>query len=121
DAIELKTGVAYGLARQFLHADVPDVAGHLFGRERIALAAVREPFKEAFGAHCFYCGTHLRPENPMDNVLPWSVVGIDGLANLVLSCPRCNGDKRNSLPAVDIVDRVLARDRARGLYRGQPS
>jgi hypothetical protein len=164
DAIELKTGVAYGLTRlagllkpaleimwvedvrrmnKFLHADVPDVAGHLFGRERIALAAVREPFKDAFGAHCFYCGTHLRPENPIDHVLPWSVVGIDGLANLVLSCPRCNGDKRNSLPAVDIVDRVLARDRrvleeiaaelewptqhdrvvaaACGLYRGQPS
>jgi len=74
DAIELKTGVAYGLARltgllkpaleimwvedvrrmnKFLDADVPDVAGHLFGRERIALAAVRDPFKDAFGAHCF--------------------------------------------------------------------
>jgi HNH endonuclease len=164
DAIELKTGVAYGLARlagllkpaleimwvedvrrmnKFLDAEVPDVAGHLFGRERITLAAVREPFKNAFGAHCFYCGTHLRPDNPIDHVLPWSVVGIDGLANLVLSCARCNGDKRNSLPAVDIVDRVLARDlrvletiaaelewptqhdrvvaAARGLYRGQPS
>ena len=164
DGIELKAGVAYGLARlagllkpaleimwvedvrrmnKFLDADVPDVAGHLFGRERTALAAVRDPFKEAFGAHCFYCGTHLRPDNPVDHVLPWSVVGIDGLANLVLSCARCNGDKRNSLPAVDIVDRVLDRDRraleqiaaelewptqhdrvvaaARGLYRGQPS
>jgi hypothetical protein len=123
-------------------ADVPDVAGHLFGRERIALAAVREPFKEAFGAHCFYCGTHLRPDNPIDHVLPWSVVGIDGLANLVLACTPCNGDKRNALPAVVIVDRVLDRNRdvleqiaaelswptqhdrvvsaARGLYRGQP-
>jgi HNH endonuclease len=164
DSIELKSGVAYGLARlagllkpaleimwvedvrrmnKFLDADLPDVAGHLFGRERISLAAVREPFKDAFGAHCFYCGTHLRTDNPIDHVLPWSMVGIDGLANLVLACPRCNGDKRNSLPAVDIVDRVLARDRvvlehiaaelvwptqhhrvvaaARGLYRGQPS
>jgi hypothetical protein len=164
DCIELKPGVAHGLARlagllkpaleimwvedvrrmnKFLDAEVPDVAGHLFGRERIALAAVREPFKDAFGAHCFYCGTHLRPDNPVDHVLPWSLVGIDGLANLVLACARCNGDKRNSLPAVDIVDRVLARDRrvlediaaelewptqhdrvvaaARGLYRGQPS
>ncbi|MGH3558088.1 MAG: HNH endonuclease domain-containing protein [Mycobacterium sp.] len=163
DAIELKPGVAYGLSRlagllkptleimwvedvrrmnKFLEADVPDVAGHLFGRERIALAGVREPFKDAFGAHCFYCGSHLRADNPIDHVLPWSVVGIDGLANLVLACARCNGDKRNSLPAVDIVDQVLARDRhllediaaelewptqrdrlvaaARGLYRGQP-
>jgi hypothetical protein len=163
DAIELKPGVAHGLARlagllkpaleimwvdevrrmnKVLDAEVPDVAGHLFGRERIPLAVVRGPFKDSFGAHCFYCGTHLQPDNPIDHVLPWSLVGIDGLANLVLACARCNTDKRNSLPALDIVDRVLERDRdvleqiatelewptqrnrvvaaARGLYRGQP-
>ena len=34
---------------KFLDAEVPDVAGHLFGRERIPLAVVREPFKDAFG------------------------------------------------------------------------
>ena len=132
DAIALKPGVAHGLARlagllkpaleimwvddvrrmnKFLDAEVPDVAGHLFGRERTALAAVREPFKEAFGPHCFYCGTHLPANNPIDHVLPWSLVGIDGLANLVLACARCNGDKSGALPAVAIVDRVLTRDR----------
>ena len=164
DAIELHPGVAFGLARlagllkpaleimwvedvrrinKFLAADVPDVAGHLFGRERVAMVAIREPFKDAFGAHCFYCGTHLGPDNPIDHVLPWSVVGINGLTNLVLACTRCNGDKRNSLPAIEIVDRVLSRDQrvleqlaaelewptqhdrvvaaARGLYRGQPA
>jgi hypothetical protein len=163
DAIILKPGVAHGLARlagllkpaleimwvddvrrmnKFLHAEVPDVAGHLFGRERTALSAVREPFKDAFGAHCFYCGTHLPANNPIDHVLPWSLVGIDGLANLVLSCARCNSDKSGALPAIAIVDRVLGRDRdvleqiaseiqwpsqrervvaaARGIYRGQP-
>jgi hypothetical protein len=164
DAIELKPGVAHGLARlagllkpaleimwvddvrrmnKFLEAEVPDVAGHLFGRERTALAAVREPFKDAFGPHCFYCGTHLPGNNPVDHVLPWSLVGIDGLANLVLACARCNSDKSGALPAVAIVDRVLERDRdileqiasdlqwptehdrvvaaARGIYRGQPA
>jgi 5-methylcytosine-specific restriction endonuclease McrA len=164
DSIELMPGVAQGLARlagllkpaleimwvddvrrmnKFLDAEVPDVAGHLFGRERISLAAVRGPLKDAFGAHCFYCGSHLQPDNPIDHVLPWSLVGIDGLANLVLACARCNSDKRNSLPAVTIVDRVLERDgevleqiatevewptqrsrvvaAARGLYRGQPT
>lgn len=163
DAIVLKPGVAHGLARlagllkpaleimwvedvrrmnKFLHADVPDVAGHLFGRQRTALAAVREPFKEAFGPHCFYCGAHLADGNPIDHVLPWSLVGIDGLANLVLACSRCNGDKSGALPAIVIVDRVLERDvdvleqialslqwptqrerviaAARGIYRGQP-
>ncbi len=131
DTIELKPAVAHGLARlagllkpaleimwvddvrrmnKFLYEKVPDVAGHLFGRERTALAAVREPFKEAFGPHCFYCGTHLPVNNPVDHVLPWSLVGIDGLANLVLACARCNGDKSGALPAVSIIDRVLERD-----------
>ena len=49
--------------------------------------------------------------NPIDHVLPWSLVGIDGLSNLVLACARCNGDKRGALPALAIVDRVLERDR----------
>lgn len=163
DAIELRPGVAAGLARlagllkpaleimwvedvrrmnKFLDAEVPDVAGHLFGRERAALSVVREPFKEAFGPHCFYCRTHLPANNPIDHVLPWSLVGIDGLSNLVLACARCNGDKGGALPAVSVVDRVLQRDQevlediatalqwptqrqrvvaaARGIYRGQP-
>ena len=164
DAIDLKSGVAHGLARlagllrpaleimwvddvrrmnKFLDAEVPNVAGHLFGRERTAMAAVRQPFKDAFGPHCFYCGTHLPANNPVDHVLPWSLVGIDGLSNLVLACARCNGDKSGALPAVTIFDRVLQRDRevleeiaadlqwptqhervvaaGRGIYRGQPA
>jgi 5-methylcytosine-specific restriction endonuclease McrA len=164
DVIELKPGVAHGLARlagllkpaleimwvddvrrmnKFLDDKVPDVSGHLFGRERTTLVAVREPFKEAFGPHCFYCGSHLAVNSPVDHVLPWSLVGIDGLANLVLACARCNGDKSSALPAVGIVDRVLDRDRemleqiaseihwptqhdrvvaaARGIYRVQPA
>ncbi|MBS1690636.1 MAG: HNH endonuclease [Actinobacteria bacterium] len=163
DAIELMPVVAQGLARlagllrpaleimwvedvrrlnRFLDAVVPDVAGHLFGRQRSVLAAVRQPFKDAFGAHCFYCGAHLGSDNPVDHVLPWSLVGIDGLANLVLACMRCNGDKGAALPAIPVVNRVLQRDvavleqlaaelqwptqhervvaAARGIYRGQP-
>lgn len=64
------------------------------------------------------------------------------LANLVLACEKCNGDKSNALPAVAIVEAVLERDQslleeiaqaiqwstqrervvaaARGNYRGQP-
>lgn len=165
DAIDLRPGVAHGLARlagllkpaleimwvddvrrmnKFLDAEVPDVAGHLFGRERIALEPVRGPFKDAFGPHCFYCNAHLPANNPVDHVLPWSLVGIDGLANLVLACASCNGDKSNALPAVRIINRALDNDRrkelekiataidwpteyqrvadaARGIYRGQPA
>lgn len=163
NAITLKPGVAFALARlagllkpaleimwvddvrqmnKFLDAQVPDVAGHLFGRDRIALTPVRRAFKDFYGPHCFYCGTHLPAGNPVDHVLPWSLVGIDGLANLVLACAACNGDKSHALPAIQIVDRVLDRDRqeleeiardigwptqrdrvvaaARGIFRGQP-
>lgn len=163
DAIRLFPGVAFGLARlsgllrpaleflwvedvrrmnKWIEADVPDVAGHLFGRDRIALGPARDAMKEAFGPTCFYCGSRLATGNPVDHVLPWSRVGIDGLANLVLACRRCNADKLNSLPSLPLVDRALARDRqvleqigeqiswptqfervlaaARGLYRGEP-
>lgn len=163
NAITLKPGVAFALARlagllkpaleimwvddirqmnKFLDDEVPDVAGHLFGRERIPLTPVRDAFRETFGPHCFYCRDQLPTGNPVDHVLPWSLVGIDGLANLVLACTRCNGDKSGSLPAIRIVDRVLERDQqvleeiareiewptqrarvvaaARGIFRGQP-
>jgi hypothetical protein len=133
EAIVLKPGVARGLARlagllkpaleimwvndvrrmnKFLDEQVPDVAGHLFGRERTALAAIRGPLKEAFGPYCFYCEAPLPASNPIDHVLPWSLVGIDGLANLVSACARCNGDKSGAMPAVEIIDRTLGRDRA---------
>ena len=71
------------------------------------------------------------------------LVGIDGLANLVLACAKCNGDKSGALPAIEIVDRVLERDQAvlegiartipwptqwgrfvaaaRGIFHGQPA
>lgn len=163
NAVTLRPGVAFALARlagllkpalaimwvedvrqmnKFLDANVPDVAGHLFGRERIPLTPVRQAFREAFGPHCFYCQAHLSADNPVDHVLPWSMVGLDGLANLVLACARCNGDKSSALPAVAIVDHVLKRDElvleeiareiewptqrarvvaaARGIFRGQP-
>ena len=119
-----------------------DVAWHLFGRERISLQPVRSALLDTFGSRCFYCDAGLRSGSPVDHVLPWSRVGIDGLANLVPACERCNSDKSNALPAVATVTRVLGRDRevldqigseigwpvqyervcraARGLYRGSP-
>ena len=86
---------------------MPDVAGHLFGRERTALAAVREPFKEAFGPHCFYCGAHLPANNPIDHVLPWSLVGIDGLAESGAGVRPLQRRQEHALPAVSLVERVL--------------
>lgn len=89
-----------------------DLAGHLFGHERVALDRVREAFFDSWGARCFYCAAPLTADSPVDHVLPWSRVGIDGLANLVTACPACNSAKSNSLPALTLVARAVARDQA---------
>ncbi len=163
--LELYPGVASGLARiagllrpaiQLLWAEdvrrlnratvgteVPDIGGHLFGRSRVSLDAVRDVLADAFGPVCFYCQAAVKAASPVDHVLPWSRVGIDGLANLVLACVRCNQDKTNALPAVSLVSAALDRGRnllddisstigwpvqwertgnaARGLYRAEPT
>jgi len=102
----------------------------------------RAALKEAFGPECFYCSARLASDNPVDHVLLLSRVGIDGLANLVLACRSCNGDKLNARPVAparrrgsgqgllleQIADRIswpTQRERvlaaARGIYRGGPA
>ena len=137
-AITLFAGVAHGLARlsgllkptleilwvedvvrfnPAVREHAPDLAGHLFGRDRLALDRVRTAFFDEFGARCFYCGTRLRSGSPVDHVLPWSRVGLDGLANLVVACQACNADKSNALPAIYLVDRAIASRDAAVLHR----
>jgi 5-methylcytosine-specific restriction endonuclease McrA len=164
-AVVLRPGVAFSLARlsgllkptlEILWTDDvrrmnrahfqgrdDDLAAHLFGRDRVSLAPVRSVLQEAFGPHCFYCGTPVSAAAEVDHVLPWSRVALDGLANLVLACRPCNGDKRQALPSVVLVGRAVQRDRvvleqaaeavgwptqyervrdaARGLYLGEPA
>jgi len=81
---------------KFLDAEVPDVAGHLYGRERTALAVVRAPFKQAFGPHCFYCGTHLPANNPIDHVLPWSLRRAASIVVNRLVCRRGRVTRRSN-------------------------
>lgn len=128
--IELYPGVATGLARLsgllrpmleilWVHDVVRlnaavldervDVEAHLFGQERIGLNRVREALFDEFGPRCFYCGAGLTSSSPVDHVLPWSRVGLDGLANLVASCGRCNGSKSSALPEPALVARALGR------------
>lgn len=163
-ALELFPGVASSLARlsgllrpviqgmwtddvrhwnkAIVDTEAPDIGGHLFGRSRRSLEPARVVLTKAFGPQCFYCGRET-PISHVDHVLPWSKVGIDGLANLVLACRRCNEDKKHALPAISLVDAALARDAsalhkigdainwpvqvertrrgARGLYRAEPA
>lgn len=97
----------------FLEEDVPDLEGHLFGNDRVGLARPRAVLMESFGATCFYCSQRVKDNAHVDHVLPWSRVGLDGLANLVLACPSCNSSKSQLLPARAHVQRALGRGRAR--------
>ncbi len=132
-AITLRPGVAHGLARiaglvrpviemlwvedvvrlnAGLREGRDDVAGHLFGRERLGLGRVRDALHGGFGARCFYCGSRLTAASPVDHVLPWSRVGLDGLANLVPACSVCNASKNSTLPSARHLVAALQRDRA---------
>ena len=97
------------LNRGLLGEDRVDLAGHLVGQERVALGSVRTAFFDQFGAQCFYCGSGLRADSPVDHVLPWSRVGLDGLANLVTACSRCNSAKSGALPDLQHVFRAVSR------------
>lgn len=125
----------------FLQRDVPDLASHHFGADRISLERARGALAESFGPRCFYCDAATTQH--VDHVLPWSRVGLDGLTNLVLSCSACNLNKSQLLPDPRIVLRALdrgqetlteiadaiswpsqyerVRSAARGLYSTQPA
>lgn len=46
---------------------------------------------------CFYCGRKLDKNIHVDHFIPWTFVKNDNLWNFVLSCPRCNLRKSDSL------------------------
>lgn len=46
---------------------------------------------------CFYCGEKLKDNIHVDHFIPWSFVKSDNLWNFVLSCPKCNIKKKDSL------------------------
>ncbi|GAA12785.1 HNH endonuclease [Gordonia alkanivorans] len=89
----------------------PDLAHHLFGADRVSLQRAGDALTDRFGRACFYCDTVLYRQRHVDHVLPWSRVGIDGLANLVVSCQGCNSSKSDRLPAPAHVKRALNRGR----------
>jgi hypothetical protein len=81
----------------------------LFGRDRAALARLRDPLADLQDDRCLYCDRLLGAVE-VDHFLPWSATGDDGLDNLVAACPRCNGEKRNALAGVRHVEALLARN-----------
>ncbi|WP_328293551.1 HNH endonuclease [Kineococcus sp. NBC_00420] len=92
--------------------EIPDLHAFLFDADRTAVARLAPGLREFQQNRCFYCGRTLTGAVHVDHVLPWSRVAIDGVRNLVLTDPRCNGDKAATLPVLDHVREVLARPEA---------
>ncbi len=93
------------------YKEVLKIKGHLFGRQRMPLGRVGRLLKQEFDAACFYCTTPLGEDGEVDHVLPWSIIPIDGVTNLVVSCRRCNSSKSDNLPVLEHVDRAVRRSR----------
>lgn len=90
--------------------DAEDIDGFLFGTDRTALRALVDPLRDLQSGRCFYCDRRLQSEVHIDHVVPWSMVPIDGVANLVATDARCNLDKSASVPVQDHVTRALERE-----------
>lgn len=61
--------------------------------------------------HCFYCNSRLETKNiHVDHFIPWSYIFDDEAWNLVLSCPRCNLQKRDSLAQEEFLKELINRN-----------
>jgi 5-methylcytosine-specific restriction endonuclease McrA len=82
--------------------------GFLFGSERVALTAVRDPLLGLQAGRCFYCDGERGPWE-VDHFLPWARWPDDRLDNLVVAHTRCNNDKRAALASLEHLERWWGR------------
>jgi 5-methylcytosine-specific restriction endonuclease McrA len=80
--------------------DATDLHEFLFGSERVPLVKVRPVLLDLQDGHCFYCTTPLTASNThVDHFISWARYPVDLGHNFVLADSRCNGAKRDRLPA----------------------
>src|SRR4029077_11815372 len=80
--------------------DTTDLHEFLFGSERVPLAKVRPVLLDLQDGHCFYCATVLTASNThVDHFISWARYPVDLGHNFVLADNKCNGAKRDRLPA----------------------
>ncbi|MEU2005575.1 HNH endonuclease [Rhodococcus sp. NPDC019627] len=89
--------------------DAEDLDGFLFGTDRNALRPLAEPLRDHQDDLCFYCRRPMAGDLHIDHVVAWSMIPIDGVANLVAADSQCNLDKSASIPIREHVDRALER------------
>lgn len=79
--------------------------------QRKDLSVYRELlYKEFQEDRCFYCGKKLDKKVHVDHFIPWTFVKNDNLWNFVLSCPRCNLRKSDSLVSRDYLLKIENRN-----------
>lgn len=82
--------------------EITDLHEFLFGSERAALAVVRPVLLDLQRGRCFYCNGALQPSTThVDHFVAWARYPVDLGHNFVLADSRCNGTKRDRLPACD--------------------
>jgi 5-methylcytosine-specific restriction endonuclease McrA len=121
EIIELRPGIAYSFRRFYeligdllrgawlrsvrqlnlnLIGEATDLSEFLFGSERGNLAMVRPVLEDLQNGRCFYCRGELHAGTAeVDHFISWSRYPVDLGHNLVLADRRCNGKKRDRIPA----------------------
>ena len=67
-------------------------------------------FEEFNEERCFYCGKAFNGDIHVDHFIPWSFVKSDNLWNFVLTCPKCNIKKKDSLVGKHLLSRLEDRN-----------
>jgi hypothetical protein len=82
--------------------ETADLNEFLFGSERNSLVAVRPALIDIQRGRCFYCGKGIDERAAhVDHFIAWSRYPTDLGHNFVLADDRCNGKKRDRLPACE--------------------
>ena len=76
-------------------------------------------YEEFSEDHCFYCGNKLSSDIHVDHFIPWVFVKSDNLWNFVLTCPKCNIQKKDALVGKSFI--TMLEDRNRQLLSISPS
>ncbi len=121
----VETAWELNLPRHLLQVDYEPINHKLVvPRRRTAITGARAALNGYQKGHCFYCFAPVSivagaaSTCHVDHVFPWSAgselggAPIDGVWNLVLACPRCNGwhEKSDRPPAARYVERLHRRN-----------
>ncbi|MFN8031862.1 MAG: HNH endonuclease domain-containing protein [Mycobacterium sp.] len=121
----VETAWELNLPRQLLTVEFQPVTNMLVvPRRRTDITGARAALNGYQKGHCFYCYTPIEIASGsastchIDHVFPWStgpMIGgapADGVWNLVLACPRCNGwqEKSDRPPHESYVERLNIRN-----------